>query len=189
MAGLDESRIEQEQELFAGPRGENVANSGPAFEEPPALKNSTSAGDNHERRVKPMDDKDNASREHLSAARAFAFAASSSRFFGGALVSSARRRRVEMPAISSTAASNAPSFAFDGLLKPLIFLTNWSEAARISSEVTGGSKLKRVLIFLHITMTSRNRTPRHRAMLTHDHPVVVNLAVAKSRERPRPPVH
>jgi hypothetical protein len=42
-----------------------------------------------------------------------------------------------MPAISSTAASNAPSFAFDGLLKPLIFLTNWREAARISSEVTG----------------------------------------------------
>ena len=42
------------------------------------------------------------------------------------------------------------SFAFDGLLKPLIFLTNWSEAARISSPVTGGSKLKRVLIFLHI---------------------------------------
>jgi hypothetical protein len=70
---------------------------------------------------------------NLSAARAFAFAASSSRFFGGAFVSSARRRRVEMPAISSTAASNAPSFAFDGLLKPLIFLTNWSEAARISS--------------------------------------------------------
>src|SRR5260370_42245461 len=94
----------------------------------------------------------------LSAARAFAFAASSSRLFGGAFVSSARRRRVEMPAISSTAASNAPSFAFDGLLKPLIFLTNWSEAARISSEVTGGSKLKRVLIFLHITMTSRYRT-------------------------------
>ena len=59
-----------------------------------------------------------------------------------------------MPAISSTAASKALSFAFDGLLKPLIFLTNWSEAARISSEVTGGSKLKRVLIFLHIAMTS-----------------------------------
>src|SRR6266446_7720121 len=94
---------------------------------------------------------------NLSAARAFAFAASSSRFFGGALASSARRRRVEMPAISSTAASSAPSFAFDGLLKALIFLTNWSEAARISSEVTGGSKLKRVLIFLHITDTSRYR--------------------------------
>ena len=82
---------------------------------------------------------------NLSAARAFAFAASSSRLFGGALVSSARRRRVEMPAISSTAASNAPSFAFDGLLRPLIFLTNWSEATRISSEVTGGSKLIRAV--------------------------------------------
>jgi hypothetical protein len=55
-----------------------------------------------------------------------------------------------MPAISSTAAANKPSFAFDGLLKPLIFRTNWSEAARISSSVTGGSKLKRVLIFLHM---------------------------------------
>jgi hypothetical protein len=55
-----------------------------------------------------------------------------------------------MPAISSTAARNAPSLAFDGLLKPLIFLTNWSEAARISSGVTGGSKLKRGLMFLHM---------------------------------------
>src|SRR5713226_3076379 len=87
---------------------------------------------------------------NLSAARAFAFAASSSRFFGGAFVSRERRRRIEMPAISSTAARNEPSFAFDGLLKPLIFLTNWSEAARTSSSVTGGSKLKRVLIFRHI---------------------------------------
>ena len=87
---------------------------------------------------------------NLSAARAFAFAASSSRFLGGAFVSSPPRRRVAMPAISSTATRNEPSFAFDGLLKPLIFLTNWSEAARISSAVTGGSKLKRVLIFLHI---------------------------------------
>ena len=94
---------------------------------------------------------------NLSAARAFALAASSSRFFGGAFVSSERRRRVEMPAISSTAARNELSFAFDGLLKPLIFLTNWSEAARISSAVTGGSKLKRVLIFLHIHVTSRYR--------------------------------
>jgi len=55
-----------------------------------------------------------------------------------------------MPAISSTAARKEASFALDGLLKPLIFLTNWSEAARTSSAVTGGSKLKRVLIFLHI---------------------------------------
>src|SRR6266851_10071240 len=91
---------------------------------------------------------------NLSAARAFAFAASSSLLFGGAFVSSEQRRRVEMPAISSIAARNAPSFAFDGLLKPLIFLTNCSEAARTSSSVTGGSKLKSVLIFLHIRMTS-----------------------------------
>src|ERR1700704_5787888 len=89
---------------------------------------------------------------NLPAARALAFAASSSRLFGGALVSSERRRRIEMPVTSSTAARNEPSLAFDGLLKPLIFLTNCSEAARTSSSVTGGSKLKSVLIFLHISM-------------------------------------
>ena len=55
-----------------------------------------------------------------------------------------------MPVTSSIAARNEASFAFEGLLKPVIFLTNCSEAARISSSVTGGSKLKRVLIFLHI---------------------------------------
>src|SRR5712671_2821718 len=87
---------------------------------------------------------------NLSAARAFAFAASSSRFLGGAVVSSERRRRIDAPATSSMAARNASSLAFEGLVKPLIFLTNWSEAARTSSSVTGGSKLKSVLIFLHI---------------------------------------
>jgi hypothetical protein len=87
---------------------------------------------------------------NLSAARAFAFAASCSRFLGAAFVSSDRRRRVETPATSSMASRNAASFAFDGLLNPLIFLTNCSEAARISSSVTGGSKLKRVLMFLHM---------------------------------------
>src|SRR5216683_2254241 len=87
---------------------------------------------------------------NLSAARAFAFAASSSRFLDSAFVSSEPRRRAEIPAISSTAAMNEASFAFDGLLKPLIFLTNCSDAARTSSAVTGGSKLKRILIFLHI---------------------------------------
>src|ERR1700722_683912 len=55
-----------------------------------------------------------------------------------------------MAATSSPAARNALSLAFEGLLKPVIFLTNCSEAARISSSLTGGSKLKRVLIFLHI---------------------------------------
>jgi hypothetical protein len=85
-------------------------------------------------------------------ARAFAFAASCSRFFGGALVSSERRRLAEIAEISSTAARKEASFAFEGLLKPLIFRTNWSEAARISSVLTGGSKLNRGLMFLHITV-------------------------------------
>jgi len=64
-----------------------------------------------------------------------------------------------MAAISSTAARNEASFAFDGLLYPLIFLTNWSEAARISSSVVGGSKLKRVLIFMHIALQSNVSKP------------------------------
>src|SRR5258708_30027901 len=78
---------------------------------------------------------------NLAAARAFAFVASSSRFFGGAFVSSECKKRLETAAISSTAARNAASFAFDGLLKPLIFLTNLSDEARISSDFTGGSKV------------------------------------------------
>src|SRR5262249_43524377 len=56
-----------------------------------------------------------------------------------------------MAAISSIADWNAASLALDGLLNPVIFLTNCSEAARTSSSVTGGSKLNRVLMFLHIT--------------------------------------
>ena len=55
-----------------------------------------------------------------------------------------------MSAISSTAAMNAASFAFEGLANPLIFRTNWSEAARTSLSLTGGSKLKSILMFLHI---------------------------------------
>src|SRR5216684_27653 len=65
---------------------------------------------------------------NLTTARAFAFAASSSRFLGDALVSREWMRRVETSAISSTAARNAASLARDGLLKPLIFLTNWRDA-------------------------------------------------------------
>src|ERR1700686_1320267 len=80
---------------------------------------------------------------NLSAALAFALAASSSLFLGGALVSSERRRRLATPAISSTAPTKASSLALEGLLKPLIFLTNCRDAARTSSSVTGGSKLKR----------------------------------------------
>jgi hypothetical protein len=46
-----------------------------------------------------------------------------------------------MAATPLTASLNDASLAFDGFVKPLIFLTNCSEAASISSGVTGGSKL------------------------------------------------
>ena len=46
------------------------------------------------------------------------------------------RRLAALAAISSTAARNAGSLAFDGLLKPLTFLTNCNDAERISSSVT-----------------------------------------------------
>ena len=58
--------------------------------------------------------------------------------------------RAEVLAMSSTADLNTASFTFEGVLKPLIFLTNCSAAARISASVTGGSKLNSVLMFLHI---------------------------------------
>src|SRR5713101_3387919 len=99
-------------------------------------------------------EKGNGYLENLSAARACALAASFVRFLGGAFVSSDLRRLLETAAISSTAARNAASLACDGLLKPLTFRTNCNEAARISSSVTGGSKLKSVLMFLHISVPS-----------------------------------
>ena len=52
-----------------------------------------------------------------------------------------------------TAAVNAASFAFEGLLKPVTFLTNWSAAAFTSPSVTGGSKLNNVRMFLHMAGT------------------------------------
>ena len=51
--------------------------------------------------------------------------------------------------MSSTAALKVASFALDGLLKPVIFLTYCSEAARTSSSGAGGSQLKMVFILLH----------------------------------------
>src|SRR5262249_4031757 len=87
---------------------------------------------------------------NLAAPRALALAASSSRFRGGAVVCKASRRRVAAPATSASAKLKACSLALEGLLKPLIFLTNCIEDARTSSGVTGGSKLKRFLIFLHM---------------------------------------
>src|SRR5947209_19927834 len=98
---------------------------------------------------------DSVQRPKRWADRALAFTASSARFFLGAVVSSDRRRRAETPAISSIAASNAPSLLLDGLLKPLIFRTNWRDAALISSSVTGGSKLNNGLMFRHMTKTPR----------------------------------
>jgi hypothetical protein len=85
-----------------------------------------------------------------SADRAFALAASSSRLLGGAVVSSEWRRRVQTAATSSMAVLKEASLALEGLLKPLIFRTNCREASRISASVTGGSKLKRFLMFLHM---------------------------------------
>src|SRR5215472_6090267 len=63
------------------------------------------------------------------APRALAFAASTSRFLGAAVDSSAASSSPEILATSSTAERNAASLAFDGLLKPVIFLTNCSDAA------------------------------------------------------------
>jgi hypothetical protein len=83
-----------------------------------------------------------------------ALAASDSRFFGAAVVSSDASSRVAQAAISSMAAAKAASFAFDGLANPLIFRTNCSDAARTSSDVTGGSKLKSGRMFLHMAVTS-----------------------------------
>src|SRR5581483_5951962 len=60
-------------------------------------------------------------------------------------------RRPAIAAISSIAELNDSSLLFDGLLNPVILRTNCNDAARTSSSVTGGSKLKSVLMFLHIT--------------------------------------
>jgi hypothetical protein len=62
MAEPDESKMEQGQELSAGPREESVATSEPALNEPPAPNtNSPSPGDNHQRGVRTMEDKETAS--------------------------------------------------------------------------------------------------------------------------------
>ena len=50
--------------------------------------------------------------------------------------------------------SIASWLAWEGLLNPLTLRTNCNDAARISSSVTGGSKLKRILILRHTEATS-----------------------------------
>src|SRR5690606_4460006 len=82
--------------------------------------------------------------------RARALAASTSRSFGGAVVWRWFRSQAETRATSSTAASKTASLTFDGLVKPLILRTYCSAAARISSSVAGGSKLKSGRMFLHM---------------------------------------
>src|SRR5438477_11531890 len=89
-----------------------------------------------------------------SADRAFASAATSSRFRGGAVVLHASIRRRATAAVSSTARLNAASFALLGALNPVSLRTNCSDASRISSSVAGGSKLNSVLMFRHITRSA-----------------------------------
>lgn len=86
------------------------------------------------------------------AARARALIASSSRSRGGADVTRESMSFRAISETSSTARSNAAWFAFEGLVKPLSFLTNCTDAARTSSSVAGGSKLNSVLMFLHIAL-------------------------------------
>jgi hypothetical protein len=53
MAEPEESKMEQELELSAGPKKESAATGGTAFEErPAATNNSPSPGDNHQRGVR-----------------------------------------------------------------------------------------------------------------------------------------
>jgi hypothetical protein len=85
-----------------------------------------------------------------AADRAFARAASATRFFGSALVVSDAISVDAAAATSSTARSNASWFAAEGRVKPESFRTNCSEASLISCSVAGGSKLNSVRMFLHM---------------------------------------
>jgi hypothetical protein len=104
------------------------------------------------------------------AARACLLAASTTRSRGTAFVSSELSKSRETAATASTAAWKAASLAFEGLEKPLTLRTYCKAADRISSSVAGGSKLKSVLIFLHI--------PIH---LCHAPDRVLHDAIAASR--------
>lgn len=100
------------------------------------------------------------------AARALACAACCARFVGAARDSSMVSSRRATRAMSTTAASKAASFTLDGRFTPLIFLTNCSDAARISSSVAGGSTLKRRLIFLHTACSLQSPTAREYSAAT-----------------------
>ena len=87
------------------------------------------------------------------ALRARALAASASRSFGGADVTSSSSSRIVAAVTASTARSNAASLAFDGRLKPPILRTYCRAASRASSAVAGGSKLWSVWMFRHMPST------------------------------------
>lgn len=103
-------------------------------------------------------------RPNLNALRAFALAASASRFLGGEkltiLISNSRAASLT----ASTASSNAAWFACGGFVYPLTFLTNCNAAARTSSSVAGGSKLNNGRMLRH--MTSWSMAPAR--LSTHD---------------------
>lgn len=86
---------------------------------------------------------------NLRTARAWALAASTARFLGEAVVTKEASRVEETCVTWATARLNTSRLADDGAANPLIFLTNCRAAARISSSAAGGSKLYRVLMFLH----------------------------------------
>src|SRR5947209_5110343 len=100
--------------------------------------------------------------ENRCVVRAWALTASSVRFLRDAFVSSELRRLLSTAAIASTAAKKAASLALDGEFMPLTLRTNCNAAARISSSVAGGSKLKRILMFLHISVS-------YPSLLQHSH--------------------
>src|SRR5437588_9745133 len=85
-----------------------------------------------------------------SAARARAFAASSWRSRGGALVTRESNSSRAASLTRSTARTNAGSLILEGRVNPLSFLTNWRADARISSSVADGLKLWSVLMFRHM---------------------------------------
>src|SRR4051795_1219466 len=81
--------------------------------------------------------------------------ASTSRSFGGAVVTRASSNRVEAAATAATARSNASALTREGFVAPLILRTYWSAAAAISSSVAGGSKLESGRMFLHMACSLR----------------------------------
>ena len=87
-------------------------------------------------------------------ARARALRASTSRFFGGALDVSSRKRRAAVSVTSSTAPLKAASFAREGRLAPLSLRTNCTAASLISSSLAGGSKCAR-----HLMLRAHGRSP------------------------------